>query len=159
MKLSTFKMGSRVGHVPRVISPAEQVRAASTPRLRAYRVTSTVPPAASSKLHSLRSLLRDAVASSCRKACALTPCRCASAHLLPPLLPPPPAQRSLAVRWIMQAAVSRKKGTKQKAPLSMAECLAAELMQAALRKGSAREKRDALHKVALESRAHLVLRS
>lgn len=38
----------------------------------------------------------------------------------------------------------------------MAECVAIELMLAARKKGAAREKRDALHTLAIENKANLL---
>jgi len=72
-----------------------------------------------------------------------------------PIIISPAQQRSLALRWILEAARKRHKGAKLKTT-SLADCLAAELLLAAQCKGAAREKRDALHKLALENRAMLM---
>lgn len=65
-------------------------------------------------------------------------------------------QRSVALRWILEAARKRHESTSAKLKhVSLADCLAAELVQASQCKGAAREKRDAVHKVGMESRAHL----
>ncbi|KAG1668527.1 hypothetical protein FOA52_012121 [Chlamydomonas sp. UWO 241] len=61
-------------------------------------------------------------------------------------------QRSLAVRWIIAAAAKRKQGNKA---VSMAECLALELLLAYRKEGSARAKRDDVHKVALDNKANV----
>ncbi|MEW5311361.1 MAG: hypothetical protein WDW38_003082 [Sanguina aurantia] len=63
-------------------------------------------------------------------------------------------QTSLAVRWIVAAAVKRKRGCKSK----MHECIALELLLAFQKKGAARAKRDDLHKVALENRANVLIK-
>ena len=75
--------------------------------------------------------------------------------------PPPPSkvvrpaeQRSLAVRWILAAAAKRKDKSKGR----MSECLALELLLAYQKKGDARQKRDDLHKLALENKANAVMR-
>uniref|UniRef100_A0A7S0S0Z5 Small ribosomal subunit protein uS7 domain-containing protein n=1 Tax=Chlamydomonas leiostraca TaxID=1034604 RepID=A0A7S0S0Z5_9CHLO len=65
-------------------------------------------------------------------------------------------QRSLAVRWILEAARKRQDSNPAGKRASMAECLAIELMLAARKKGSAREKRDALHTLAIENKANLL---
>jgi len=72
-----------------------------------------------------------------------------------PIIITPAEQRSLALRWILEAARKRKQAAKLKTT-SLADCLAAELMLAAQCRGAAREKRDALHKLALENRAMLM---
>lgn len=60
-------------------------------------------------------------------------------------------QRSMAVKWILEAARKRQQSSKAK----MAECLALEFLLAYQKKGSARLKRDELHKQALENRANV----
>jgi small subunit ribosomal protein S7 len=62
--------------------------------------------------------------------------------------------RSLALHWLVAAAAARKKGSR--APF--AECLALELLLAYQKRGAARQKRDDLHKLALQNRANLHLR-
>ncbi|GBF87735.1 hypothetical protein Rsub_00446 [Raphidocelis subcapitata] len=62
--------------------------------------------------------------------------------------------RSLALHWLVAAAESRRRGSKG----SFAECLALELLLAYQKKGGARQKRDDLHKLALQHRANLHLR-
>jgi small subunit ribosomal protein S7 len=62
--------------------------------------------------------------------------------------------RSLALHWLVRAAEARKKGAR--APF--AECLALEVLLAYQKRGAARQKRDELHKVALQNRANLHMR-
>jgi small subunit ribosomal protein S7 len=71
-----------------------------------------------------------------------------------PGLMPPNKGRSLALRWLAQAAHNRKKSSKGR----FADCLAMELLLAYQKKGAARQKRDDLHKLALQNRANLHLR-
>jgi ribosomal protein S7 len=52
----------------------------------------------------------------------------------------------------MHAVQQRKKSTPRS---SMAECLALELLMAYKKEGSARQKRDDLHKLALEHKANV----
>jgi len=93
-----------------------------------------------------------------------------------PGLMPPARGRSLAMRWLAQAAAARQRGGRgargggasggggassggpSKAPPRYAECLAQELLQAYRMKGSARQKRDDMHKQALANRANVHLR-
>jgi small subunit ribosomal protein S7 len=63
----------------------------------------------------------------------------------------PAQQQSLALRWLVQAAAARKASAKA----DFAECLALELLLAAQRKGAARQKRDDVHKLALQNRANI----
>ena len=63
----------------------------------------------------------------------------------------PGEQRSLAVRWIIEAANKRKESTKG---ISMAQCLAEEILLAYRKEGSAREKRDSQHTLAIENKQH-----
>ena len=63
----------------------------------------------------------------------------------------PQKQMQMAVKWIVEAAHKRKAGST--APIH--ECLATELLLAFQRKGSARAKRDELHKLALDNRANV----
>lgn len=65
-----------------------------------------------------------------------------------------PQGRSLALHWIVKAAEARKKASRG----SFAECLALELLMAYQKRGPARQKRDDLHKLALQNRANLHLR-
>jgi small subunit ribosomal protein S7 len=64
----------------------------------------------------------------------------------------PKKQMRLAVKWIVEAAQKRKASTESK----ISECLALELLLAYQKKGSAREKRDALHKLAMDNRASVL---
>jgi small subunit ribosomal protein S7 len=98
-----------------------------------------------------------------------------------PGLMPPARGRSLAMRWLAHAAAARQRGGRggrgsggsgggggggaggggggpSKAPPRFAECLAQELLQAYRMKGSARQKRDDMHKQALANRANVHLR-
>jgi small subunit ribosomal protein S7 len=68
---------------------------------------------------------------------------------------PPNKGRSLALHWLVRAAAARAKGAGRAA--SYSDCLAVELLLA-YQKGGARQKRDDLHKLALQSRANLHLR-
>jgi len=67
---------------------------------------------------------------------------------------PPQKARSLALHWIIAAAEARNKASKG----AFAECLALELLLAYQKRGTARQKRDDLHKLALQNRANLHLR-
>jgi small subunit ribosomal protein S7 len=62
--------------------------------------------------------------------------------------------RSLALRWLVKAAHTRARSSKN----SLAHCLALELLLAYQKQGSARQKRDDLHKLALLNRANMHLR-
>lgn len=62
--------------------------------------------------------------------------------------------RSLAIRWIYAAARSRQRKSKGK----MHECLALELLLAYQKKGSARQKRDEMHRMALLNRPNVHMR-
>lgn len=55
-------------------------------------------------------------------------------------------------RWIVNAAHQRKESSPK---TSMAECLALELLMAYRKEGAARQKRDDLHKLALENKANV----
>lgn len=61
----------------------------------------------------------------------------------------PGEQRSLAVRWIIEAANKRKESSKG---VSMAQCLAEEILLAYRKEGSVREKRDAMITLAIENK-------
>ncbi len=61
-------------------------------------------------------------------------------------------QRSLAIRWILEAARKRSDASKDK---GIDECLAEELLAAYRQQGGARAKRDDLHKVALENKGNV----
>jgi small subunit ribosomal protein S7 len=71
-----------------------------------------------------------------------------------PGLMPPKKARSLALHWLVRAADNRKKSSRA----SYAECLALELLLAYQKRGGARQKRDDLHKLALQNRANVHLR-
>lgn len=66
----------------------------------------------------------------------------------------PAQQQSLAVRWILQAAANRKKNAKA----DFSECLALEFLMAYQKKGAARQKRDDVHKLALQNRSNVHMR-
>jgi small subunit ribosomal protein S7 len=57
----------------------------------------------------------------------------------------------LALHWLVKAADSRAKGSSA----GYAQCLALELLLAYQKKGAARQKRDDLHKLALQNRANV----
>jgi small subunit ribosomal protein S7 len=71
-----------------------------------------------------------------------------------PGLMPPRKARSLALHWLVKAADARSAGSKAR----YAECLALELLLAYQKRGAARQKRDDLHKLALQNRANIHLR-
>ncbi|KAG2493821.1 hypothetical protein HYH03_008039 [Edaphochlamys debaryana] len=76
----------------------------------------------------------------------------------------PTQSTQFAVKWILQAAAKRHDaapGAKGRGGrgLSMAECVAAELLLAFQRKGGARARRDEVHKLALDNRSNLRARS
>jgi small subunit ribosomal protein S7 len=71
-------------------------------------------------------------------------------NYVPGLMPPKKA-RSLALHWLVKAADTRAKGSRG----GYAECLALELLLAYQKKGAARQKRDDLHKLALQNRANV----
>lgn len=71
-----------------------------------------------------------------------------------PGLMPPKKARSVALHWLVSAADARKKNSSA----SYAECLALELLLAYQKRGGARQKRDDLHKLALQNRANVHLR-
>ncbi len=78
-----------------------------------------------------------------------------------PFMVHPNEQRSLAVRWILQAAKKRKEDAVAAAssdaiPPSLAECLATELLLAANKQGAARAKRDEMHRLAVENRNNML---
>ena len=62
--------------------------------------------------------------------------------------------RSLALRWLVKAAQARSRSSKN----SLSHCLALELLLAYQKQGSARQKRDDIHKLALLNRANMHLR-
>jgi small subunit ribosomal protein S7 len=76
-----------------------------------------------------------------------------------PFMVHPREQRSLAVRWILEAAHKRREGGAPgvRKP-TMAACLASELLLAANKQGSARQKRDEMHRLAVENRANMLRR-
>ena len=111
------------------------------------------------------------------------PLRASTKTVFVPGVMPPARGRSLAMRWLVQAAAARQRGGRggrgssgggggggggqgggggssgpSKAPPRFAECLAQELLQAYRLKGSARQKRDDMHKQALAHRANVHLR-
>jgi small subunit ribosomal protein S7 len=71
-----------------------------------------------------------------------------------PIMVHPKKQRSVAVRWLVHAAQARQRSSK--AP--MAECLALEVLLAYQRKGSARQRRDELHQLAVQNKANMQMR-
>lgn len=60
-------------------------------------------------------------------------------------------QQSLALRWLVEGAKSRKKKSKN----SFSQCLSAEIVDAYKKQGSARQKRNELHKLAQSNRTFL----
>jgi small subunit ribosomal protein S7 len=72
-----------------------------------------------------------------------------------PGLMAPRRARSLALHWLVRAADARAAAA---ATSSFAECLALELLLAYQKRGAARQKRDDLHKLALQNRANVHLR-
>lgn len=68
-----------------------------------------------------------------------------------PGLMPPRKGRSLAVRWLVEAAEKRRRSSKGR----MADSLALELMLAYQKRGAARQKRDDLHRLALQNRTNM----
>ena len=68
-----------------------------------------------------------------------------------PSLVPFQRQESLAIRWIIQAAKDRKKKSDK---IHFEECLALEIIEVFKKQGSARHKRDELHKIAEANRAY-----
>lgn len=74
-------------------------------------------------------------------------------NYVPGLMPPKKA-RSLALHWLVKAADARAKNSRA----GYAECLALELLLAYQKKGAARQKRDDIHKLALQNRANVHLR-
>lgn len=58
------------------------------------------------------------------------------------------------MHWLVQAAENRRRSSKS----SMAQCLALEILLAYNSSGSARQKRDDLHKLGLTNKANLHLR-
>lgn len=66
----------------------------------------------------------------------------------------PHQSTNFAVKWILQAAEKRRAASKAK----LHECLALELLLAYQKKGSARAKRDELHKLALDNRANVKIK-
>ena len=71
-----------------------------------------------------------------------------------PSLIPKKRQEALAIRWIIDAAKTRKKNSK----ISFAECLAIEFIEASKNQGKPRQKRDELHKLAELNRAYIRFR-
>eukprot|EP00798_Chlamydomonas_sp_ICE-L_P019465 gene19465-26126_t len=63
----------------------------------------------------------------------------------------PGESRSLAIRWIVEATHKRRAQTKAK----ISECLALELLLASKKEGQARQKRDDIHKLALENKGNI----
>jgi small subunit ribosomal protein S7 len=61
-------------------------------------------------------------------------------------------QRSLSIRWSLEAARKRASASKDK---RIHECLAEELLAAYRQQGGARAKRDELHKLALENKGNV----
>lgn len=59
-------------------------------------------------------------------------------------------QQTLAIRWLIEAAKNNKKKNK-----TFADCLATEFLEAADKRGGARQKRNELHKVAHSNRTFL----
>lgn len=60
-------------------------------------------------------------------------------------------QETLALRWIMEAAVKRR--TMSRNSQSLDQCLSAEILDAYQRKGNVRKRRDDLHKLAEANRS------
>ena len=71
-----------------------------------------------------------------------------------PAIIPKKRQETIAIRWIIDAAKSRKKNSK----IRFAECLALELIEASKKFGKPRQKRDELHKLAESNRAYIRFR-
>jgi len=68
-----------------------------------------------------------------------------------PCLVPLHRGQGIAIRWLLDSARARKKTGNR----GFTENLADELLEAYLQKGSPRQKRDALHKIASTNRAYL----
>eukprot|EP00877_Chromochloris_zofingiensis_P014206 jgi/Chrzof1/9039/Cz03g33260.t1 len=71
-----------------------------------------------------------------------------------PSVMPPSKGRSLALHWLVKAAEVRHKSVKGR----FAECLALEILNAYQERGPARQRRDELHKLALNNRTNVHLR-
>jgi small subunit ribosomal protein S7 len=67
-----------------------------------------------------------------------------------PSLISPKRQENLAINWLLQSSRERRKKTKT---LSFEECLGIEIFEAYKKQGSARTKRNELHKLAEQNRA------
>jgi ribosomal protein S7 len=76
--------------------------------------------------------------------------RIAGTTYLVPAIIPKKRQQTLAIKWLVESARSRKRGTNG----SFAESLANELIDAFMKQGQARQKRDDLHKLAEVNRAY-----
>ncbi len=90
----------------------------------------------------------------CKPLVKVFPVRTGSKITHVPKVVSPREQRSLAVRWILDATRRRKESSRG----SMAECLALELLLAYRKQGTARGKRDDMHKVALDNRANIQMK-
>ena len=77
--------------------------------------------------------------------------RIAGTTYLVPAMIPKKKQEALAMRWIIEAAKKKKKTSK----LNFAQCLAEEIIDAFLKQGYARTKRNEFHRLAEANRAYI----
>nr|YP_006073023.1 ribosomal protein S7 [Nitella hyalina]AEH42838.1 ribosomal protein S7 [Nitella hyalina] len=70
---------------------------------------------------------------------------------LVPSIIPKSRQETLALRWILEGALWRRRLTKKN--ISLDQCLSAEIQDASKKQGFARKKRDDLHKLAESNRS------
>lgn len=73
-----------------------------------------------------------------------------STYLVPAILPKK-KQETLALKWLIESTKKRQKNSK----LNFAHCLADELLDASRKLGQTRQKRDELHRLALQNRAYI----
>mmetsp|Transcript_24596 Transcript_24596/g.53731 ORF Transcript_24596/g.53731 Transcript_24596/m.53731 type:complete len:222 (-) Transcript_24596:271-936(-) len=92
----------------------------------------------------------------CKPLMKVQPVKSGTKIMYVPKVVKPGEQRSLAIRWIVQAANKRRDSApKEKKKPSLAECLALELLLAYRKQGDARKKRDDMHLQALDNRSNV----
>jgi small subunit ribosomal protein S7 len=102
------------------------------------------------KIISIGEIVEQAI-TNCMPSLEVRKVRVAGSTYLVPAIIPKKKQEALAMRWIIEAAKIKKKKSKQ----SFAKCLAEEIFDAFSKQGSARTKRNELHRLAEANRAYI----
>ena len=102
------------------------------------------------KTHSVLEIVSQSI-ENCMPNLEVRKVRVAGSTYLVPTIISKKKQEAFAMRWILEAARKKKKMTK----LPFSQCLADEMLDAFLKQGYARQKRDELHRLAEANRAYI----